>query len=135
MEQFTPVPALIGGILMAIAGLGLIFWNRQFMGVSSIIDGLLPPGIKDIEWRVFFLIGLICGGFVLTNYPPAFEFELPHSYWNLFFGGALVGIGSRLAQGAGKMGWLYPKALAIPFIALLAAFATATLIGYIWGTP
>lgn len=131
MENFTPLSALIGGILMAIAGLGLIFWNRQFMGVSSIIDGLLPPGIKDIEWRFFFLIGLILGGFSLQSaYPVPFDFDFQLSYWNLFFGGALVGIGSRLAQGAGYMGWLYPKALLIPVISLIAAFITATLI---WG--
>ena len=94
MENFTPVPALIGGVLIGLASVWLLAANRRIAGVSGILHGLFaqPPG--DRVWRAAFVVGLIVAGFVFPT-----ETSREVSLVGLAAAGALVGFGTRVGGG------------------------------------
>lgn len=97
--NFTPFPALIGGVLIGLAATLLMWLNGRIAGINGIFSGLLPPG-SDFAWRAAFLVGLICGGFAFTlangGLPPV---QIEASMPMLIVAGLLVGYGSRLGSG------------------------------------
>lgn len=97
--NFTPASALIGGVLIGIAASALLLLNGRILGVSGIVGGLLPPRGNDVQWRLWFIAGLLVPPLVLglsgTLQPPAF----PSALWLTLLAGALVGFGSRMGSG------------------------------------
>jgi uncharacterized membrane protein YedE/YeeE len=98
MDNFTPVPALIGGVLIGLASVWLLAANGRIAGVSGILHGLFaqPPG--DRPWRAAFVAGLIAAGFVWKVFAPGSstsQVTLPY----LVLAGALVGFGTRVGGG------------------------------------
>src|ERR687895_3005204 len=77
MENFTPVPALAGGLLIGAASVWLLAANRRIAGVSGILHGLFaqPPG--DRPWRAAFIAGLIVAGFAWHALLPSAGQHLP----------------------------------------------------------
>ena|SRR5688500_14438266 len=99
MDNFTPVPALAGGVLIGIAAVWLLAANGRIAGVSGILHGLFaqPPG--DRLWRALFIAGLIAAGFAwqLIAGAPATRAGFGLG-WALLAGFA-VGFGTRLGGG------------------------------------
>src|SRR5688572_15550048 len=97
MENFTPVPALAGGVLIGLASVWLLAANGRIAGVSGILHGLFaqPPG--DRLWRAAFVAGLIAAGFAWHAFFPA-EIQTRNIGW-LALAGALVGFGTRIGGG------------------------------------
>src|SRR5690349_11440717 len=60
MDTFTPVPALIGGLLIGLASAVLWLGNGRIAGISGIFGQLLPP-VSDWLWRAIFLVALVLG--------------------------------------------------------------------------
>ena len=61
MENFTPYSALIGGVIIGIAAAILLWLNGQVAGVSGIAGGILDFERGDLNWRLYFVAGLIGG--------------------------------------------------------------------------
>ena len=61
MSSFTPVSALIGGLLIGAAASMLLWLNGRIAGVSNITSGLLAWKRGDILWRLLFLGALVAG--------------------------------------------------------------------------
>jgi uncharacterized membrane protein YedE/YeeE len=59
MQNFTPVSAAIGGVLIGISAVLLWIANGRIAGISGIVGSLLSPRTGDVAWRLGFLIGLI----------------------------------------------------------------------------
>lgn len=142
LTNFTPVSAFFGGALIGLAAIGLLAYNRQICGISSIIEGCLPPFAKDYQWRAAFLLGLLTGGLMLSvHYPDAFDFEIFHSHWTILFGGFLVGVGARLGRGCTSghgvcgIGRLSRRSIITTVVFLITAIVTATSIAYFGGRP
>lgn len=140
MESFTPYSALLGGALIGLAAFLLLLINRQICGISGMVEGCLPPVAKDFSWRLFFILGLISGGLILYAYHPlAFTFEVEGSLGYIFTAGFLVGLGSRWGRGCTSghglcgIGRLQPRSIISTVVFLIAAIATATLLGYLGG--
>ncbi len=100
MENFTPVPALIGGVMIGVAATALLLVNGRIAGISGIFGGLVPPARGDALWRLLFLAGLVAGAlpwrvFRPDDVVPAFDASLPV----IALGGLLVGFGTRLGGG------------------------------------
>lgn len=100
MENFTPVPALIGGLLIGAAAVALLILNGRIAGIAGILNGALAARAGDTAWRVAFLAGLLLGGglywhFTAHAFTPRTGFPLA---W-LLVGGFLVGFGTRLGSG------------------------------------
>ena len=95
--NFTPLPALAGGILIGVASVWLLAANGRIAGISGILHGLFaqPPGERP--WRVAFIAGLIAAGF-LWHVLFATATERQGVAW-LALSGLLVGFGTRVGGG------------------------------------
>jgi uncharacterized protein len=97
--NFTPWPALVGGIFIGLASAVLLWCNGRIFGVSGIIGGLFNPLKGDILWRLYVIIGLLMGSTIshfILDTPVSIDVK---STPVLVVGGFLIGIGSRLGSG------------------------------------
>ena len=97
MDNFTPVSALAGGVLIGLASVWLLAANGRIAGVSGILHGLFaqPPG--DRVWRAAFIAGLIVAGLAWRVFFPT---ATPSMHWGwLALAGLLVGFGTRIGGG------------------------------------
>jgi uncharacterized protein len=99
MHDFTPLPALIGGILIGLAATLLLLGSGRVAGVSGIVSGLLIPTRGDRRWRALFLFGMIGAGAVAAWFVPGSIGDSPRSLPMLALSGLLVGIGTRIGNG------------------------------------
>lgn len=100
MEHFTPVSALIGGGLIGLAAVMLMFFLGRIAGIAGIVGGLLAFDREQWRWRLAFIAGLMAGPLVLglTNYEmPAVSVDAPPIM--VIAAGLLVGFGTRLGNG------------------------------------
>jgi uncharacterized protein len=97
--NFTPASALLGGVLIGLAASALLLLNGRILGVSGIVGGLLPPRSGDVQWRLWFIAGLLVPpllfGLSRTMQAPHF----PSSLWITLLAGVLVGFGARMGSG------------------------------------
>ena len=61
MENFTPISAGIGGILIGVAASMLLLTHGRIAGISSILGGFFEPNENNKTWRILFFTGLIMG--------------------------------------------------------------------------
>jgi uncharacterized membrane protein YedE/YeeE len=92
--------SIIGGIIIGIAVSMMLLFNGRVAGISGIAGGILNPKISDKKWRLFFLLGLLSGGFIL-NYlrPSSFTLISYASPLDYIVAGFLVGFGTLLGSG------------------------------------
>ncbi|GAB4018212.1 MAG: YeeE/YedE family protein [Bdellovibrio sp.] len=97
--NFTPLPALYGGLLIGLASAILLLGNGRIFGISGIIGGILSPKSGETFWRILIIIGLIIGAWAASTIlgtPRMVETREP--IW-LVIGGFFMGFGSRLGSG------------------------------------
>jgi len=62
--NFAPLSALAGGALIGLSAAFLLLAKGRIAGISGIAGGVIYPESRDdLGWRVFFLLGLVLGGF------------------------------------------------------------------------
>lgn len=100
MENFTPLTALAGGILIGISSALLLWCNGRIAGVSGILGGILSRDVGSAPWRILFAIGMVASVFIYRfNGGTLQDIELTSSLPVLLIGGGLVGFGSSLGSG------------------------------------
>ena len=100
MSNFTPLPALAGGLLIGASVAALWILNGRAAGISGIVGDVLQPKLGDQGWRIWFLAGLLIGGLILGRAAPGwFAWDAPHSVVLMAAAGVLVGFGTRLGHG------------------------------------
>lgn len=100
MENFTPLSALSGGILIGLSATFLLFFNGRIAGISGIMGGLINAPRTELFWRIAFLVGIVIGAFLFQLIRP--DFYQPREnfpIWLLAIGGFLVGFGTRMGNG------------------------------------
>lgn len=100
MENFTPVSAVIGGVMIGFAS-ALLFWTTgRIAGISGVLGGLLEFKRPQRQWRILFLVGLILGPFLVSEFGPGVSpITIDADYSMLIVAGLLVGYGTRLGSG------------------------------------
>jgi uncharacterized membrane protein YedE/YeeE len=106
-NQFTPYSALIGGALIGISAVILLFGLGRIAGVSGIVANLLKPeqqAKQDWHWQLSFVIGLLLASWLyLLISPqlrlPPLSLELDGNWFSLIVAGLLVGIGTVYGSG------------------------------------
>lgn len=58
MHDFTPLPALFGGMLIGLAASLLLWSHGKVAGISGLYGGLLRRGTSDRAMRAAFVLGL-----------------------------------------------------------------------------
>jgi len=101
MHNFTPVSAIIGGVIIGISVVLYFYATGRLAGISGIFENAITNSSKKLS-NIFFLLGLVIGplliyNIILPNKPIAFE--ITNSYLLIIPGGFLVGFGTRLGGG------------------------------------
>ena len=109
MENFTPIPAAIGGALIGLSAAVLWLGNGRIAGISGIFGQLLPPA-RSVVWRLVFLAALVLGAFLAAallpglDTKPATLVEAPKWFaggtplW-IAVAGLLTGFGTKIGNG------------------------------------
>lgn len=140
MNEFTPVSALAGGVLIGGAAVLLLWLNGRIAGVSNIASGILAFRHGDVLWRVLFLGGLICGAalyYAVAGNAPSARPDFPR--WLLAAAGVLVGFGTALGSGCTSghgvcgLGRLSIRSLAATAVFLVTGVASAVVVRHVFG--
>jgi uncharacterized protein len=100
VENFTPVSALMGGLLIGLGAVTLMLFLGRIAGIAGIVGGLLEFDREDVGWRLAFVAGLMVGPLavgLMRNELPAVSVDA--SPFTIIVGGFLVGFGTRLGNG------------------------------------
>jgi uncharacterized protein len=77
MENFTPLSGAVGGVLIGIGALALLFFNERIAGISGIYSGLVKMRPNETLWRFLFVLGLLLGGTIVKVFhPAAFDLQI-----------------------------------------------------------
>jgi uncharacterized membrane protein YedE/YeeE len=100
MTAFTPLPALLGGLLIGSAAVLLLWLNGRIAGVTGMITGLLvKPSVGQL-WRLLFLLGLVAGCALYGAFAEqATPLRQGFPVWLLIGAGLLTGYGTAQANG------------------------------------
>lgn len=91
---------LLGGALIGLSATILLLFNGRVAGVSGIVAGAVFPNAGDVQWRWFFVGGLIVGGAAMSfAFPEMFAITHGRTLPILALAGLLVGFGVRLGNG------------------------------------
>ena len=97
--NFTPIPALVGGILIGVASALLLLTVGRIFGISGIIGGIYNMQKGDILWRIFVIIGLITGAALGSKISNIDQVMIFRSTPFLIIGGFIMGFGARYGSG------------------------------------
>lgn len=106
MENFTPVSAIAGGVLIGCSALLMLGMIGRITGISGILFAALDyeqfrnHAWRENMWRWYFLTGLIAGAGCYTWFVPlSFEIRDGFPLPLLILAGMLVGFGTRMGSG------------------------------------
>ena len=97
--HFTPIAALLGGLLIGVAASLFMLIYGRIAGVSGFIGGLLRPVTGNVLWRFAFIFGLFLAPVLYGAFAPLPEIQVASSNPLLIVAGLLVGIGTRYGAG------------------------------------
>lgn len=132
-NNFTPWTALAGGALIGVASALFILFNGRIAGITGIVGGLIKPKLRDIGWRLAFIIGLIASPLVWQWYSVLPEIHIETSDTLMAAAGLIVGISTRYGSGCTSghgvcgISRLSPRSI----IATLAFMATGFITVYV----
>ncbi len=137
--HFTPWTALIGGVLLGVASAAFILINGRVLGISGILGGLLVPRRGDINWRVFFLLGLLLAPVTLSWALPGVIAapRIEASSLAIVAAGLLVGVGTRYGSGCTSghgvcgLSRLSPRSLVATMAFMASGFITVYVIRHL----
>lgn len=140
MENFTPVPALVGGALIGLSASAMLLFNGRIAGISGIFGGLLKPVAGDVAWRAAFVAGLVTGGLALVlAAPQTIASTGDRTLVATGIAGLLVGFGVRMGNGCTSghgvcgLSRFSKRSLAATLTFMATGFATASLIELLAG--
>ena len=140
MSEFTPVSALIGGLMIGGSAALFLILTGRVAGISGILGGLLQPVRNEVGWRLAFLAGLLLAPLVyaaVAGTMPRVEIAAPTGL--LVVAGLLVGMGTRLGAGCTSghgvcgIGRGSPRSIAATAMFMATAVATVFIARHLAG--
>ena len=97
--NFTPLTAILGGILIGLAVVIFFLFNGRLVGISGIAANALTN--KDNRFdNILFLLGLVIGPILSSLFTNnEIKITISNSFILLIIAGLLVGIGTRISGG------------------------------------
>ena len=99
IENFTPLSAFLGGLVIGIAVMLFFAFNGRLIGISGIARNFLNSNDKRFD-NFLFLIGLIFGPIIYQLFSKeAVTINITNSIYLLGIAGLLVGLGTSIGSG------------------------------------
>ena len=99
IENFTPLSAFIGGLVIGIAVMLFFALNGRLIGISGIARNFLNSNDKRFD-NFLFLIGLILGPIIYQLFSKeVVTINITNSIYLLGIAGLLVGLGTSIGSG------------------------------------
>lgn len=140
MATFSPVTALLGGMMIGLAAAIMLIFNGKIAGISGILGGVLNPQKGEWGWRAVFLVALILGGLLVPLLQGRdFTITMEAPWWGLIIAGYLVGFGTRLGNGCTSghgvcgLARFSPRSLAATLTFMGVAALTVTIVRHALG--
>jgi uncharacterized membrane protein YedE/YeeE len=138
-QNFTPVDAAAGGILIGVAVAILLFFNGRIAGISGILGGLFNFKKHDIAWRLAFLAGLAVSASIWSLAADLPAIQLDVSFSTIFVAGILVGVGTSFASGCTSghgvcgLSRISPRSLVATLIFMATGIVTVFVVHHVLG--
>jgi uncharacterized protein len=140
MENFTPVSAVSGGILIGLSATLLLLLTGRIAGISGMLGGLIKAGRAEMLWRGAFLAGIVLGAYLFNWLKPDFyQPRIGFPLWLLVVGGFLVGFGTRMGNGCTSghavcgIARLSIRSIVATFTFMLSGFVTVFISQHLIG--
>lgn len=102
-NEFTPLSALAGGLLIGLSAALLIALLGRVAGISGITGALLQvptwSSVKQWGWRLAFILGMVSAPLVWQLFTPLPDMQMPSNPLVIIVAGLLVGFGTRMGSG------------------------------------
>ena len=137
---FTPVPSLIGGMLLGIAAVLYMLLHGRILGISGIIAGLLSPQKGDWGWRLSIALGILSAPVVSNIFLDMHVVQVIDSGWlSIIIAGLLVGFGAQYGSGCTSghgicgLSRLSPRSLMATVLFMFSGFVSTYVIRHVIG--
>ena len=138
--EFTPGPALLGGVILGLAAALYVHLHGRILGISGIISGLFTPKSGDVSWRLSVILGLLSAPLWAAVLFEMHPIQVIDASWSaivvagLLIGfGAVYGSGCTSGHGICGLSSLSPRSLVATLSFMLAGFITVFVIRHmIW---
>lgn len=138
-QNFTPLSAASGGLLIGVAVAILLFFNGRIAGISGILGGLFNVRKNDFAWRLAFLGGLALSATFWQMFAPLPTIQVDASLSTIIVAGVLVGIGTSYASGCTSghgvcgLSRVSPRSLVATLIFMATGMATVFVVRHVLG--
>ena len=138
-QNFTPVNAASGGVLIGIAVAILLFFNGRIAGISGILGGLFNFKKHDTAWRLAFLAGLVFSASIWCLVADLPAIQIDASLSTIFVAGILVGVGTSFASGCTSghgvcgLSRISPRSLVATLIFMATGIVTVFIVRHVLG--
>ena len=133
--SFTPIPSLLGGMILGIAAALYVLLHGRILGISGIIAGLIHPREGDRAWRIALVLGLITAPLLAALFleiRPIIEVDA--DWIAIILAGLLVGFGTQYGSGCTSghgicgLSRLSPRSLVATLAFMGAGFVTVFVL-------
>ena len=138
--SFTPVPSMLGGMILGVAVALYVLLHGRILGISGIVSGLLHPRLTDTAWRLSLVLGLITAPFLGAIFFGIFPIvEIDSSWLAIGIAGLLVGFGAQYSSGCTSghgicgLSRLSPRSLVATISFMAAGFIMVFLLRHVIG--
>jgi uncharacterized membrane protein YedE/YeeE len=138
--SFTPIPSLLGGMILGIAAALYVLLHGRILGISGIVAGLIHPKQGDVVWRLSLVLGLMSAPFWAALF---FEIhpivEIDADWYAILIAGLLVGFGAQYGSGCTSghgicgLSRLSPRSLVATLSFMGAGFLTVFVLRHLIG--
>ena len=133
--EFTPGPALLGGVILGLAAALYVHLHGRILGISGIISGLFTPKSGDVLWRLSVILGLLSAPLWAAVLFEMHPIQVIDASWaaivvaGLLVGfGAVYGSGCTSGHGICGLSSLSPRSMVATLSFMLAGFITVFVI-------
>jgi uncharacterized membrane protein YedE/YeeE len=137
--SFTPIPALVGGMILGLAAALYMLLHGRILGISGIVSGLLHPHASDFAWRLILILGLLTAPFLASFFGIFPVVGIDSSWLVIVVAGLFVGFGSQYGSGCTSghgicgLSRLSPRSLAATLAFMSAGFVTVFVSRHLIG--
>ena len=136
--SFTPIPSLVGGMILGVAAALYVLLHGRILGISGIVSGLLHPQTGDWTWRLSLTLGLVSAPFLAALFFGILPIiEVDAGWAAVIIAGLLVGFGAQYGSGCTSghgicgLSHLSPRSLVATLSFMTAGFLVVFIIRHL----